>query len=164
MRKARVSIAEIEAVLRRDPQIARRYKMARLKERLADAEGALATLEEAAGRDDLSVLERDGAILRLVYTFEAMWKTAALLLEEQEGIAVASPKATIRASRQTGLLSDEDAAEMLQIADDRNLTVQMYKGDLGDELADRLASHTRVLRHWLLGLRASPPIAYSPGQ
>ena len=142
--------------MRRDPQIARRYKMARLKERLADAEGALATLEEAAGRDDLSVLERDGAILRLVYTFEAMWKTAALLLEEQEGIAVASPKATIRASRQTGLLSDEDAAEMLQIADDRNLTVQMYKGDLGDELADRLASHTRVLRHWLLGLRASP--------
>ena len=88
MPKARVSIAEIEAVLRRDPQIARRYKMARLKERLADAEGALATLEEAAGRDDLSVLERDGAILRLVYTFEAMWKTAALLLEEQELIVL----------------------------------------------------------------------------
>jgi hypothetical protein len=74
--------------------------MARLDERLAEAEAALATLEEAAlatleeaaGRDDLSVLERDGAILRLVYTFEAMWKTAALLLEEQEGLSVSSPK------------------------------------------------------------------------
>ena len=130
--------------------------MARLDERLAEAEAALATLEEAAGRDDLSVLERDGAILRLVYTFEAMWKTAALLLEQQEGLSVSSPKATIRASRQAGMLNDQHAAEMLQIADDRNLTVHMYKGDLGDELAERLASHAAVLRHWLIGLRASP--------
>jgi hypothetical protein len=58
--------------------------MARLEERLAEATAALATLDELAGRNDLSVVERDGAILRLVYTFEAIWKAAALLLEERE--------------------------------------------------------------------------------
>ena len=65
--------------------------MARLAERLAEATAALATLDELAGRHDLSVVERDGAILRLVYTFGAIWKAAALLLEERERIAIGSP-------------------------------------------------------------------------
>ena len=70
--------------------------MARVDERLADATAALATLEELANRDDLNLAERDGAILRLVYTVEAIWKTAALLLDE-EGIPVDSPRAAIQA-------------------------------------------------------------------
>ena len=73
--------------------------MARIDERLADAQAALATLEELVNRDSLTTAGRDGAILRFVYTFEAMWKAAALLLEQKEGIAVTSPKSAVRASR-----------------------------------------------------------------
>jgi hypothetical protein len=123
--------------------------MARLGERLADAQAALVTLEEFAGRDRLSVIERDGAILRLVFTFEAIWKAAAALLEEQEGIAATSPKAAIRASRQASLLSDEDAEEAIRIADDRNLAVHMYRQELGAAVAERLAGHAVVLHRWL---------------
>jgi hypothetical protein len=61
--------------------------MARLKERLAEAAAAIATLDELAGRTDLSLVERDSAILQLVYTFEAIWKAAALRLENRERIA-----------------------------------------------------------------------------
>src|SRR5438105_681098 len=103
--------------------------MARLDERLADAVAALATLEEIAGRARNSLIERDGAILRLVYTFEAVWKAAALYLEQKEGISVGSPKAAIRASRRAGLLANGDGEAALRIADDRNLTVHMYKKD-----------------------------------
>ena len=127
--------------------------MARLEERLADAEAALATLAELADRDSLSVAERDGAILRLVYTFEAVWKAAALLLEDRDGIAVGSPKATIRACRRTGLLDDDDAEDAIRIADDRNLTVHMYKQDLGEAVAKRLGAHAAVLRRWLDALQ-----------
>lgn len=127
--------------------------MARLEERLADAQAALATLEQLAGRNDLTVVERDAAILRLVYTFEAMWKAAALLLDQQEGISAGSPKAVIRGSRRARLLSDSDSQDALRIADDRNLTVHMYKQDLGKELAERLAAHTAVLRRWLDALK-----------
>ncbi len=52
--------------------------MARLDERLADAESALATLDDSVGRGNLSTVERDAAILRLVYTYDAVWKAAAL--------------------------------------------------------------------------------------
>jgi hypothetical protein len=127
--------------------------MARLKERLADAESALATLEEVVRRASLSTVERDGAILRLVFTFEAVWKAAALLLEEKEGISVGSPKGAIRASRRARLLSDADAEAAGRIADDRNLTVHMYKQDLGEAIAERLAGHTAVLRRWLDALQ-----------
>jgi hypothetical protein len=48
--------------------------MARLTELLSEAAAALASLDELASRDTLSLAERDGAILRLVYTFEAIWK------------------------------------------------------------------------------------------
>ena len=83
--------------------------MAGVARRLAEAEAALATLDEAVARASASLIERDSAILRLIYTFEAVWKAAALLLEEKEGIAVGSPKGAIRASRRAGLLGDADA-------------------------------------------------------
>lgn len=127
--------------------------MARLEERLTDAQTALATLEELANRNNLSIAERDGAILRLVYTFEAIWKAAAQLLEQKEGIAVGSPKATIRGSRRARLLSDDDAENAIRIADDRNLTVHMYKEDLGEAIAGRLVAHAAVLRRWFEALR-----------
>jgi len=127
--------------------------MARLEERLADAESALATLDEVVGRVSLSTVERDGAILRLVYTFEAVWKAAALMLEVKEGIAVGSPKGAIRASRRARLLGDADAEDAVRIADDRDLTVHMYKQDLGEAIAERLAGHAAVLRRWLDALQ-----------
>jgi uncharacterized protein YutE (UPF0331/DUF86 family) len=127
--------------------------MARLEERLAEATAALATLDELARRNDLSLAERDGAILRLVYTFEAIWKAAALLLEERERIAVGSPGAAIRASRQVGWLSDQDAEAMLKIAQERNLTVHMYRRAIGVEVASHLGGHAVLLRRWLEALQ-----------
>jgi nucleotidyltransferase substrate binding protein (TIGR01987 family) len=123
--------------------------MARLEERLTDAQAALSTLEELVKRDGLSTAERDGAILRLVYTFEAVWKAAALVLEQQEGIAVGSPKGAIRACRRANLLTDADAEDAMRIANDRNLTVHMYKQDVGEAIAERLKTHAAVLRRWL---------------
>ena len=91
--------------------------MAGVDVRIAEAEAALVTLDEAIGKSTRSLLERDGAILRLIYTFEAVWKASQQFLAEHEGITVASPNATIRAARRVGWLSDEDArAEPLVLA------------------------------------------------
>lgn len=127
--------------------------MAGLDRRLAEAEAALTTLEEAVRRNDWSLIERDGAILRLIYTFEAMWKATQQLLAEREGIEVGSPNGTIRAARRLGWLSDEDALSAIGIGRDRNLAVHMYRGQIGTEIAERLAAHVTVLRRWLTALR-----------
>ena len=49
--------------------------MAGLDTRLSEAEAALATSDKAIGKSARSLLERDGAILRMIYSFEAVWKT-----------------------------------------------------------------------------------------
>lgn len=127
--------------------------MAGLERRLAEARAALATLDEVADKADRSLVERDGAILRLIYTFEAVWKACQQLLAEREGVEVASPNGAIRAARRLGWLSDEDADGAMKIGRDRNLAVHMYRGQLGDEIAERLVAHVAVLRRWLTGLQ-----------
>jgi uncharacterized protein YutE (UPF0331/DUF86 family) len=123
--------------------------VARLATRLAEAEAALATLDEVVGREPRSMMERDSAILRLIYTFEAVWKACQQLLAEREDTEVASPNTSIRAARRLGWLSDEDAEAAMKIGRDRNLAVHMYRGQIGAEINERLAAHAAVLRRWL---------------
>ena len=127
--------------------------MAGLETRLTEAEAALATLDEAVGKEPRSLMERDSAILRLIYTFEAVWKACQQLLAESEDIEVASANTTIRAARRLGWLSDEDADAAMMIGRDRNLAVHMYRGQIGAEIDERLAGHAALLRRWLAALR-----------
>src|SRR5665213_1438768 len=109
--------------------------MARVDRRLAQAEAALATLEEIVGQEQRSLIERDGAVLRLIYTFEAIWKACQAALAERDNTEVGSPITTIRAARRIGWLSDEDAQAATKIANDRNLAVHMYRREIGEEVA-----------------------------
>ena len=127
--------------------------MVRLATRLAEAETALATLDEAVGKEPRSLMERDSAILRMIYTFEAMWKACQQLLAEHEDTEVASPNTSIRTARRLGWLSDEDAEAAMKIGRDRNLAVHMYRGQIGADIDERLSGHAAVLRRWLEALQ-----------
>lgn len=127
--------------------------MAQLERRIAEAEAALATLDEAVATASRSLIDRDSAILRLIYTFEAMWKACQQLLAAREDMEVASPNTTIRAARRLGWLSDEDAEAAMKIGQDRNLAVHMYRGQIGAEIEERLAAHAAILHRWLEALR-----------
>ncbi len=81
----------------------------RLKERLAIARHALASLEELVALPQPSRVERDAAIQRFEYSFEACWRAVQRSLLVVEGVTVGSPKACVQASREVGLLSDEQA-------------------------------------------------------
>jgi len=127
--------------------------MAGVERRLAEAEAALATLDEAVANASRSLVDRDSAILRLIYTFEPVWKACQQLLGEREDLEVASPNTAIRAARRLGWISDEDGQAATLIARDRNLAVHMYRGNIGEEIELRLADHAAVLRRWLRALR-----------
>jgi nucleotidyltransferase substrate binding protein (TIGR01987 family) len=127
----------------------------RLSERLAEAETALASFNELVRRADRSVVERDAAIMRFTYTFEAVWKTAQRYLYEHEGVDAGSPKQAIRASRRIGLVTDEQAAAALRMADDRNLVVHVYREAVARDLDSRLSEHAATLGAWLAAMRTS---------
>ena len=123
--------------------------MERLSERLAEAHRALATFEELARRRERSIIERDAAIMRFAYTFEAVWKAAQLHLYEREGLEVGSPKQSIRASRRVGLLTDEQAESALSMTDDKNLVIHIYREAVASDLETRLHLHAMTLAAWL---------------
>jgi len=127
--------------------------LAGIAERLAEAEAALATLDEAVARAFASLIERESAILRLIYTFAAVGKACTHLLAEHEGIETGSLNAAIRAARRLGWLSDEDAEAAIAAGRDRDLAFQMYRAGIGEEIAERLAGHAAVLRRWLDALQ-----------
>ncbi len=68
-------------------------------------------------------------------------------------LSLGSPGAAIRASRQVGWLSDEDAEALLKTAQERNLTVHMYRRAIGEAVASHLADHAMRLRRWLDALQ-----------
>ena len=99
--------------------------MAGLAQTLAEAEAALATLVEIVDQAERSLVERDGASLRLIYTFEAVWKATQALLGERE----------------------------IAVGRDRNLGVHMYRGEIGTEIGAKLVAHAALLRRWLAALQ-----------
>lgn len=123
--------------------------MERLKERLAQARRAVATLHEAVGKTPPSILERDAAILRFQYSFEAVWKAAQRFLGVMEQIEIGSPNGTIRACRDVGIMNDEEGEIALRMLKDRNLAVHMYLENLAAALYPRLEGYCAVLAMWL---------------
>jgi len=77
-----------------------------LAKRLADAGAALATLDEAVAMTGRSIIERDGALLRLVYSFETIWQSCQQLLADREEITTRTADQTIQAAHRLGWLSD----------------------------------------------------------
>ncbi|MEA3507880.1 MAG: nucleotidyltransferase substrate binding protein [Synergistota bacterium] len=119
--------------------------MDQLKRRLADSRRALATLKEALEVSNPSLLERDGAIQRFEYSFEALWKTSQLFLQIAEGVEAKSPKSCIRSLGDCGLLSPEETVSFLSVADDRNLTVHTYIEEVAVQIFSRLPGHSRLM-------------------
>jgi nucleotidyltransferase substrate binding protein (TIGR01987 family) len=121
----------------------------RLHERLSLARRALQNLQELASRTSVSPVERDAAIQRFEYTFEALWKGAQLFLREREGLDVGSPKATLRAAFRVGLVDDADLRRALEMADDRNRTVHTYNEAVAQAIFVRLAEYALTVDRML---------------
>jgi len=131
----------------------------RLRERLTVAARAVETLRELALLSDPTRTERDAAIQRFEYSFEATWKGAQRYLQVVEGAVVGSPKAAIRASRESGLLDTTTTEQALGMADDRNLTAHTYNESIAVAIAARLPRHLATLEAWLQAMRERLPTA-----
>ncbi|WP_156911800.1 nucleotidyltransferase substrate binding protein [Salibacterium aidingense] len=92
--------------------------MEKLHHRLESAEKALSSLRQLAGLNNPSEVERDGAIQRFEFTFEACWKTAKQYLYDREGLDIGSPKGVIRSSREVNLFNEEETIPALNMVND----------------------------------------------
>ena len=57
-------------------------------------------------------------------------------------------------SRQLAAISLSGHIPALQLAQDRNLSVHMYRKEIGEQIGGRLAAHAVLLRRWLEAMQA----------
>lgn len=123
--------------------------MERLIERLQVARRALSTLQELTNKPELTVVERDAAIQRFEYTFEATWKASQMFLSVVEGVTANSPKSAVRACWQAGLFTEENTQQALQMCETRNMTVHTYNETLALSVYRQINTYTDLLDLWI---------------
>jgi nucleotidyltransferase substrate binding protein (TIGR01987 family) len=102
-----------------------------MKVALQKFEQALTSLGKALEPPPRNDRERDGAIQRFEYTFEATWKTAQRNLK-MSGIDAASPRDVIREMGRLGwITSVEDWFDFLE---KRNLTSHTYQEETAEKV------------------------------
>jgi len=130
----------------------------KLKERITDTEKALIAFREVMAIEYPTAIERDAAIQRFEFTFEAIWKTAREMLYVVEGIDIGSPKGVIRACREVNIFSDAETVAALKMVDDRNLTVQTYNESLAKQIYSRLSGYLVLMEKWFLLIKEKAEI------
>ncbi len=119
--------------------------MDRLRKQIEDFRKALDRFEEAVSLanenkgDKLYPFLRDSAIQRFEFTFEIFWKLVNTAMKELEGVECNSPKSCMRELFKNRYITEEELKRLLQMVDDRNLTVHTY--------------HERLVFSKLMGLK-----------
>lgn len=119
--------------------------MAYLESKLTLLKSALSVFGEALELP-YSTIVRDAAIQRYEFTFELLWKSIKIYLQEHEGIEGNSPKSCFREIKAIFELTDEEIELCLQMCEDRNLSVHTYSEKLAKALYDRLKSYLEISR------------------
>ncbi|MCF6268351.1 MAG: nucleotidyltransferase substrate binding protein [Melioribacteraceae bacterium] len=92
-----------------------KYSISKLKEAIIRLEEGLRIVKDELGED--------GVIQRFEFTFELLWKTLKLFLDDR-GILCKSPKDCLKAAFRYGLFSDDEI--YLNMLVDRNNTTHIY--------------------------------------
>lgn len=123
----------------------------RLNERIDDYLNALLQLEKAARQPKDEYL-RDSVIQRFEFTHELAWKMLKLRLE-QEDIFAKTPRETLQAALQAGMIEDGNAWSDLQKM--RNLTSHTYNEVLADDVYEFITGQGVQLFQHLAGKAAT---------
>ena len=109
-------------------------------------EKALVRLDEIL-KEPKNEIVRDSAIKRFEFTLDLSWKLVKTCLEETHGVIVASPKEAVRQAYKQGLIDYDE--KWLEMIDDRNEIVHMYKEELAEKLYTKLKDYLHLFNKLL---------------
>ncbi len=107
-----------------------------------DFKNAVARLEEVLRLKKTDVV-RDSAVKRFEICFDLAWKTIKLYAKEQ-GMECYSPRECFKTAFQAKLIEHNE--QWLQMIDDRNKAVHLYREEYAEELYAKLLEHLRLFQ------------------
>lgn len=127
-----------------------------IKVRHAALQKALLTLESGLTIFDndeimdheLYGLMRDGVIQRFEYSIDTFWKFLKLYIEIKHGVVVEppSPRAVLRTSLTTQLVTQEELDSLEDCVSDRNLTSHSYNEEVADKIYTHIPRYYQVMK------------------
>ena len=120
--------------------------MDRLEERLEGFRKAIWRLEGALSmatenrEGKLYPFLRDSAIQRFEFTFEIFWKLVRTALRRLEGVECNSPKSCMRELFRNKYVEEPELEKLLEMVNDRNLTVHTYHEEIAEGIEDAYRS------------------------
>ncbi len=90
-----------------------------------------------------NIILRDAMIQRFEYSTEAFWKYLKAYLQTEHNLSANSPREVIRTGLTAKLYSEEISKELLQMLDDRNLTIHTYVEELAESIASRIPAYSK---------------------
>ncbi|MFH1244094.1 MAG: HI0074 family nucleotidyltransferase substrate-binding subunit [bacterium] len=117
--------------------------MSKYLEQIAQLTEATKRLSEVLALPKDSVI-RDSAIQRFEFCMDLTWKTLKTHLEDIHGVIVKSPKETLRAAYQQGLIEYDSA--WIEYVDLRNETVHTYNETLAEKTYQSLPKFLELLQ------------------
>ncbi len=126
--------------------------MDKLEKQLKDLNKAIKRLEEALNiatdnkNNKLYPFLRDSAIQRFEFTFEIFWKLIKTALKQLEGIECNSPKSCMRELFRNKYVEEPELEKLLEMVDDRNLTVHTYHEEIAEDLFNKLKRYINLMK------------------
>ncbi len=109
---------------------------------LKDFKRTITRLEEALSLEKTDIV-RDSAIKRFELCFDLAWKNIQVFARK-EGIECHSPRSCLKTAFQLNFIEYNE--DWLEMQEDRNLTVHMYKENIAENVYTRLASYVPLFK------------------
>ena len=93
-----------------------------------------------------NIILRDAMIQRFEYSTEAFWKFLKAYLLTEHNLSANSPRDVIRTGLKAKLFSEEISKELLQMLDDRNLTIHTYVEELAETISGRIPAYSKSMQ------------------
>ena len=108
----------------------------RWEQRFANYRKALAQLQKAINKGELSELEKQGLIKAFEYTYELAWKTMKDFLEFSGQTDIYGSRDVTRKAFELNLITDGDG--WMDMLKSRNLTSHTYREEVAEEICRQI--------------------------
>ncbi len=100
---------------------------------------------EEALREPKSAIVMDATIQRFEFTYELMWKTLKIYLEDIHGVRAISPRQVFKEAYALSLIKEEDI--FLEMIKSRNLLSHTYNEEQAIEIYERCPSFLNAIQN-----------------
>ena len=98
---------------------------------------------------------RDSLIQRFEFCSDLFWKYLKIYMTDQlkRNVEVNAPESVIRDAHNAKIISEQDTRNLIEMIDDRNMSTNIYKEEIADQIGLKIALYYDIMRKYANNLK-----------